>query len=126
MKYLYFLIASILLLSACKERVSLNETDVTKYPWLKPFIHNNILDFEGEHDIDLGILYFSYKSSLMEENSFLFLDRVAHVNGWKLDQVTKINREYSKHLHQFEADTGKTIIRIELDTLENRLRYEVD
>lgn len=124
MKYI-FCFTFLFTLFSCDE-ISLKEQDVTKYPWLKPFLHQSIANFEGEHDLDKGTLSFNYIYSSLDDDAFLYLDSIARVEQWKLIESSEASRKYSKCLYQYEADTGKTVIEINIDNRVNKIFFNIE
>lgn len=104
----------------------MTEADLEKYPWLASFLVSNIKHFEGKHNTDIGTIQFSYTMSLSQKDSILkTYDRISQNDNWLLVDSSANGREYSKALHEIPADTGQTIIKIELDTIDNRIRFTI-
>lgn len=119
---LFFLSVFYLLLS-CSDNVNLKESDLQGYPWLMPFINDNIGEFEGKHNIDLGTLEFSYKipDSINGLSSF---DAIAYKEQWKITNKSLLKRSFSKAVNDGLRD--RTIITIRIDAVEHRVHFNVD
>ncbi len=111
---------------SCSDNVGMKETDLKKYPWLTSFLISEIKDFEGTHNIDIGTMRFSYAIPIKSKNGILVkIDSVAKNENWSLISSSVIGKEYSKMLNQLQADTEQTFVKIEIDTIENRIRFNI-
>lgn len=78
MKGIYSILVLNLFLFSCKERLTLQKADVTKYVWLRPFILDNVSDFKGEHYMDRGDLKFDCSYQEPNEKFLSAMDSVAN------------------------------------------------
>jgi len=122
---LIFLVA---ISSSCLDNVSLKETDLKKYPWLDPFISQcGNSEFKGSSNIDLGTMIFSYKISHDNSNDLIIrLDSIANTEEWVIFKESELSRKYSKSVSKDEKDGGAIILKVEIDTVNNRLLFEID
>lgn len=104
----------------------MREADLKKYPWLASFLVSDVNNFEGIQNIEIGTMQFSYTFSKGNKDSILNkLDHIAQSESWSLVSSSAKGREYSKALNEFPADTRQTIIKIEVDTIENRICFNI-
>ena len=120
----YYLLLFVLF--SCNDNISLKEDDLKKYNWLTPFINGEIQEFEGRHNVDLSSLEFSYTTPFKNTNEvFTREDSIAKREGWIIISTRKLNRQYSKKLHQHHADTANTVIEINIDTVKSKLFFSI-
>lgn len=126
MKNKIYLCMCLIIYCSCSDNVDMQEADLDKYPWLASFLVSDVKNFEGIHNTDIGTIQFSYTLSLSNKDSILNLyDRISQNDSWFLVDSSANGREYSKALHEIPADTGQTIIKIELDTIDKRIRFTI-
>lgn len=126
MKNYILLFIGVITFCSCSDNVDMQETDLKKHPWLTSFLISEIKNFEGTHNIDIGTMQFSYAIPIKSKDGILInIDSVAKNENWSLISSSVIGREYSKTLKQFQADTEQTFVKIEIDTIENRIRFSV-
>jgi len=114
-------------LFSCNDNITIKKGDLKNYSWLTPFITGDIQEFEGVHNIDLGTLEFNYTTPFKSTNEvFTIKDSIAKREGWIIISPKKTNRQYSKKLHQYPADTANTVIEINIDTIKNKLFFMVN
>jgi len=104
----------------------MRETDLQKYPWITSFLVEDINDFKGTHNIDIGTMQFSYTVSKGNKDSILTkMDSIAQNESWKLVGSSVKGREYSKAINQYPANAEQVIIKIEIDTIEKRIHFNI-
>jgi hypothetical protein len=115
------------ILFSCNDIAIMQESDLKKYPWLTAFISaSNYSEFEGTHNIDIGTIEFSYKIAGGKSNRvFVQLDSIAKKDNWEILKSTDLNREYSKRVSKDIKDGGNILLKIELDTIHNKLLYNI-
>ncbi len=124
----FILVSLIFTLFSCGDNVSLQKNDLRKYPWLTPFT-NNLTDteFEGFHNIDLGIIKFNYDiSSKNCKSIFMRFDSIAEFEGWKTLKKSKLIREYTRSISQNAKYSNQIVMKIEMDTTEQKLLFEIE
>ncbi len=118
------LLVSLLFILSCSDNVLLKENDLEKYPWLSPFMKEiNYTNFQGSHNIDLGILDFSCSISSKRTNNtlLLHLDSIANTNRWDTLLKKDCERTYSK----FISKKDYVVMQIKLDTKRDRLIFNI-
>lgn len=104
----------------------MRETDLQKYPWITSFLMEDINDFKGAYNIDLGTMQFSYTVTKGNKDSILNkMDSIAKNESWSLVRSSVNGREYSKTLSQYSADAEHVIIKIGIDTIEKRIHFNI-
>ncbi len=127
MRNYIFLFVTVITFYSCSDMVEMKEADLKKYPWLTSFLTIEIKDFEGAHNVDIGAIRFSFKAPLESGNDFFTkIDSIAKRENWTLVGSSVISREYSKMLNQFKTDIEQTFVKIEIDTTEHRIRFNVE
>lgn len=110
----YLLIIVIILSTACSENVSFQEKDISKYPWLSPFIEKNV-DIEGSQNLDLGTIEFSYQTSKNPAELFSHFDSVAQSEKWITKQSASYVRTYSKKVKIYSSGLTEKQVNISLN-----------
>lgn len=116
---------SIVVFYSCNENLTIKKTDLDKTPWIIPFISGNIKEFEGTHDIDRGVLEFSFEE-FPQIGTLLKYDKIASNEDWKVVAVSQLKREYSKANSVGYYEKDKNVIKIYLDTVNSRIHFLVD
>lgn len=118
----FYIIILILLLFSC-DTVSVNSEDVKKYSEIKPFVLND-RDFQGTHDLDLGILEFSYIIDTANAYALNKIDSVAINNEWNVNKISTYKRNYVKNIKAYPADNEQDTLYFEYDKTRNRLNFK--
>ncbi len=111
--------------NSCSDSLELEKSDLKKYPWLAPFLTTDIVNFQGNQNIDLGIMHFSYAIPLNIYGIPLKMDSVALKENWTIVNSSNTSKKYSKELNAFHTDKERTFIEINIDTIENRILFYI-
>jgi hypothetical protein len=124
----FIIISLLFFLISCSDIVPLQKSDLKKYPWLTPFtLDLRDAEFKGYHNIDLGILEFNYEISTINVNEiFIKFDSIAEFDKWKIVKKSELTREYTRSISQNEKYTNQVLIKIEMDTIEQKLFFEIE
>ena len=112
-----------LALSSCNENLNLNEKDVAKYDYLKPFLSNNKTDFEGRHNIDSEDFEFNYKVG-NTKSALNEIDAKARKESWSKRSLDANTTSYSKKIKIFESGASLVIVNIKILN-DDRIYFEV-
>ena len=119
----FIFISLISILLACSDNIPLKRSDLDKYPWLVPFlVGNNATEIKGSHNIDLGTLEFSYE---LPVNALLKIDSIAKAENWETIKKEELKREYSKLISEELKDGGHVLMKIEIDSKQNRILFDI-
>ena len=84
-------------------------------------------EFKGFHNVDLGVLEFNYEISTINVNEiFIKFDSIAEFDKWKIVKKSELTREYTRSISQNEKYTNQVLIKIEMDTIEQKLFFEIE
>ncbi|WP_310554791.1 hypothetical protein [Flavobacterium sp.] len=111
-------------LFACNENLSLNEEDVIKYDYLKPFISSDKVGFKGNHNIDSEDFEFSYEventKSVLNE-----IDERAKKESWNKRNLNANTISYSKEIEIFKSQLSLVVVNIKILENDDRIYFEV-
>ena len=126
---LYFnrilLIFFINLFISCNENIQLSVEDVKKYDYLNPFITNDILKFQGIHNIDSGFFEFSYEVNHLKD--FLCkIEEEAKKESWNKEYLNNNTYLYSKKIEIYKSETNLVIVKVKFFDDSNRIHFKVE
>lgn len=111
-------------LFACNENLSLNEKDVVKYDYLKPFLSSNKTGFKGKHNIDSEYFIFSYEvgntKGVLNE-----IDERAKNENWNKLNLNANTISYSKEIEIFSTELSLVVVNITILENDKRIYFEV-
>ncbi|GEM_PF-1534127 len=119
-----FLLFIIFTIFSCNENLSLNEKDVVKYDYLKPFLSKDKSDFKGNHNIDSEDFEFSYIVS-NTKNTLHEIDEKAMEEGWNKRSINSNTISYTKQIKIFESELSLVVVYIKFFKNNNRIHFEV-
>ncbi|WP_285060212.1 hypothetical protein [Pedobacter ginsengisoli] len=105
------------------DQLNTTESDLKKYPEIQPFILGH-KEFEASHDIDLGLLKFSYKLNKFYSSPIITLDSIAVHHKWTISLLSENERIYSKRIKSYPVDNEADSLYLKFDSDENRLFFE--
>jgi len=119
-----FFFITIYLLS-CNENLNLQEKDVKKYDYLKPFVANNVFNLKGKHNIDSEDFEFSYKVSNVQTTLSKIKEK-SNIEGWQSHFVDIKTTSYSKKVKLFEAESTLVVVNVMLKDKDDRIYFKVN
>lgn len=111
-------------LFSCNENLSLNEKDVIKYDYLKPFLISNKTDFEGKHNIDTEDFEFSYEV-VNTKRVLNEIDEKAKRESWHKRNLNTNTISYSKEIEIFKSELSLVVVNIKILENDNRIYFEI-
>lgn len=111
-------------LFACNENLSLNEKDVVKYGYLKPFLSSNRTGFKGNHNIDSEDFEFSYEVE-NTKNVLNEIDERAKKESWNKRILNTNTISYSKEIEIFKSALSLVVVNIKILENDDRIYFEV-
>ena len=111
-------------LFTCNENLSLNEKDVVKYDYLKPFLSSNKVGFKGNHNID----YEDFEFSDEVENTKSVLNEIderAKKENWNKRNLNANTISYSKEIEIFKSIVNLVVVNIKILENDDRIYFEV-
>jgi len=111
-------------LFTCNENLSLNEKDVVKYDYLKPFLSSNKVGFKGNHNID----YEDFEFSDEVENTKSVLNEIderAKKENWNKRNLNANTISYSKEIEIFKSEVNLVVVNIKILENDDRIYFEV-
>lgn len=108
---------------ACNENLKLNENDILKHEYLKPFILIRKSAFKGSHNIDSEKFEFSYKVKNIQ-NAIIEIDERAEKEKWIKKNNTNII-SYSKKIEIYKSELTIVTVYIKVLKSSNIIYFEV-
>lgn len=109
---------------ACNENLRLNEVDVEKYDYLKPFLVNNKTDFKGNHNIDSENFTFSYEVQNIKR-ALNEIDQKATEESWNRSNLNRNTISYSKEIEIFKSTLSVIVVKITILENDERIYFKV-
>jgi hypothetical protein len=122
--YVASILTIIILLISCSDNVDLKESDVIKYPWLKPFVIGTG-NLSGYHNMDLGTMNFKYEyDDAYDEIVNRFNDTIIQYS-WTVLSKDEGFWEIEKRFEVYGGQYELTYIKIEIDSLNEQVVFEI-
>ncbi|MPT36157.1 MAG: hypothetical protein E2604_13985 [Flavobacterium sp.] len=109
---------------SCNENLNLNERDVVKYDYLKPFLSKEKNDFKGNHNIDSENFEFSYIVD-NTKNTLSEIDEKATKEGWNKRNIDSNTISYTKQIQIFESELSLVVVNVKFSKNNDRINFEV-
>lgn len=119
------LFVALLVYIECGEHATPEETDQAFKKYEKTFTPGR-QGFEGiDHDLDLNIYTFAFRSLHDESEFFRLVDSGATAAGWELVKSGDGSRTFSRPSDAFPAATGYDVVTLEYERKSGRIVFEV-